>query len=38
MTIEVLDPTYDDQPDDFEEAERVVSLAGLTVGLLSNGK
>lgn len=38
MTFEVLDPTYDDQPDGFEPAERVASLAGLTIGLLSNGK
>jgi len=38
MTIEVLDPTYDDQPNDFVAAPRVESVAGLTVGLLSNGK
>lgn len=38
MTIEVLEPTYDDQPDGFEAAARATSLAGLTIGLLSNGK
>ncbi|MCP3934747.1 MAG: hypothetical protein GY708_05170 [Actinomycetia bacterium] len=38
MTIEVLDPTYEDQPDDFELSTRLDSLAGSTIGLLSNGK
>ena len=38
MTIEVLDPTYDDHPGDFEPAARISSLAGCTIGLLSNGK
>ncbi len=38
MTIEALDPTYDDEPQEFAPAPRIQSLAGITVGLLSNGK
>ena len=38
MPIEVLNPTYDDAPAAFREAERTGSLEGLTVGIISNGK
>jgi len=38
MTIEVLDPTYEESPSSFSAASRVGSLQGLTVGLVSNGK
>ncbi len=38
MTIEVLDPTYAEAADDFEPATRPDTLAGLTVGIISNGK
>ncbi len=38
MTIEVLDPTYGEGPSEFRAAERLNSLAGATVGIISNGK
>ena len=38
MTIEILDPTYDEQATDFRPAPRPDRLAGLTVGIVSNGK
>lgn len=38
MTIEILDPTYDDAPSEFAAAPRPATLAGLTVGIVSNGK
>jgi len=38
MTIEILDPTYGDGAAEFTEAARPADLAGLTVGIVSNGK
>ena len=38
MTIEVLDPTYGESAAAFAPAERLQQLAGLTVGIVSNGK
>ena len=38
MTITVFDPTYGDEPAEFVPAQRPDSLAGLTVGIVSNGK
>ena len=38
MTIEVLDPTYGDDTNEFTLAGRPVSLEGSTVGVISNGK
>jgi len=40
MTIEVLDPTHGDGEgvSEFAVAERLVGLAGATVGIVSNGK
>ena len=38
MTIEVLDPTYGDDTNEFALAGRPVSLEGSTVGVISNGK
>lgn len=38
MTIEVLNPTFDDAAADFDPAPRLASLAGSTVGVISNGK
>ena len=38
MTIEILDPTYDESAEPLETASRAASLAGLTVGIVSNGK
>jgi hypothetical protein len=38
MPIEVLDPTHEDAPEAVALATRLPSLAGTTVGLLSNGK
>jgi len=38
MTIEVLDPTYGDDANEFALADRPVSLEGATVGVISNGK
>ncbi len=38
MTIEILNPTYAEAPPDFEPATRPDGLAGLTIGIISNGK
>ncbi|MEM9131757.1 MAG: hypothetical protein AAF962_09745 [Actinomycetota bacterium] len=38
MAIEVLNPTYDESPSAFEGAARLQTLAGATVGIISNGK
>jgi hypothetical protein len=38
MSFEVLDPTYGDGADDFSPAPRLATLAGTTVGIVSNGK
>jgi hypothetical protein len=38
MTIEVLDPTYGEDTAPFQLAARATSLAGLVVGIVSNGK
>ena len=41
MTLEVLDPTHDDgrsADDPVALAERLDSLAGATIGIVSNGK
>lgn len=38
MPIEVLDPTYGGGGVVFQRAPRLPSLAGKTVGLISNGK
>jgi hypothetical protein len=38
MPIEVLDPTSEDDPEPVSLAPRLATLAGTTVGLLSNGK
>jgi hypothetical protein len=38
MTIEILDPTYGEGPSDFAAAPRLATLAGVTVGIISNGK
>ena len=38
MPIEVLDPTYGDGVAEFTRAARPASLAGLTIGIVSNGK
>ncbi len=38
MTIDVLVPTYDEAPTAFRLAERPDGIAGLTVGIISNGK
>ena len=38
MSLEILDPTHETDPRDFTPATRLASLAGATVGLLSNGK
>jgi len=38
MVIEVLDPTYDESAAGFAPAPRPERLAGLTVGIVSNGK
>ena len=38
MPIEVLDPTYGDDTCEFALAGRPMSLAGATVGVISNGK
>ena len=38
MTIEVLDPTYGESAAAFAPAARPERLAGLTVGIVSNGK
>lgn len=36
--ITVLDPSYDEAPSLFTPAARPASLAGATVGVISNGK
>lgn len=38
MTIEVLDPTYDENPTALEPAPRLAQLDGATIGIISNGK
>ena len=38
MAIEVLDPTYGDETKEFAPADRLASLKGATVGVISNGK
>jgi hypothetical protein len=38
MPIEVLDPTYGDDANEFALADRPGSLEGATVGVISNGK
>lgn len=38
MAIEVLDPTYGGGGAAFQRAQRLPSLSGKTVGLISNGK
>ncbi len=38
MTIDVLDPTYDEAATGLAPAARPDRLAGLTVGIVSNGK
>lgn len=38
MTIEVLDPTYGEDHEPLATAPRLASLAGATVGVVSNGK
>jgi hypothetical protein len=38
MTIDVLDPTYGDVALDFEPTPRLANLAGVTLGVISNGK
>ena len=38
MTIEVLNPTHEANPTEFRLAERLPSLDGATVGVISNGK
>ena len=38
MTIEVLDPSYDDEAPEFAPAPRPADLRALTVGIIDNGK
>jgi hypothetical protein len=38
MTLRVLDPTHELQPAGIEPAARPSTLAGKTVGIISNGK
>lgn len=38
MTIEVLIPTYDEDPAEFVAAGRLPSLDGTVIGIVSNGK
>ena len=38
MPIEVLDPTYNDEANEFSAVPRRASLTGLTIGIISNGK
>ncbi|MDH3682740.1 MAG: hypothetical protein OEV40_22635 [Acidimicrobiia bacterium] len=38
MTIEVLDPTHGEGAAPFAVAPRLESLAGATIGIVSNGK
>jgi len=38
VTFEVLDPTYDESGEPFEQSPRLASLKGTTIGVVSNGK
>lgn len=38
MSIDLLDPTHEARPAAFERPARPASLAGATVGFISNGK
>ena len=38
MNIEILNPTYDEPTTEFQPATRHDTIAGLTVGIISNGK
>lgn len=38
MSIECLDPGYEENANAFVAATRLTSLAGTTIGLISNGK
>ena len=38
MPIEVLDPTWGDDTAPFAEAEPLSTIAGATIGIVSNGK
>ena len=38
MTIEILDPTYEESASDLAISPRLQTLDGLTVGIVSNGK
>lgn len=38
MSIQILNPTYDEAAAGFEPARRLDDLAGLTLGIVSNGK
>ncbi len=38
MTIEVLDPSYDERASALEPAARLERVAGTTLGIVSNGK
>jgi len=38
MAVEIFDPTYEEGPSDFASSPRLASLAGTTVGIISNGK
>lgn len=38
MSIELLDPTYEEGESDFVTSQRLDSLAGTTIGIISNGK
>lgn len=38
MTLEVLDPTYGEERNEFAAAPRLSSLRGAVVGVISNGK
>lgn len=38
MTIEVLDPSYEEAATTFVSATRPASVDGLTIGIISNGK
>lgn len=38
MSIEILDPTYEERNQDFVASGRLPSLAGTTIGIVSNGK
>lgn len=38
MSIEVLDPTFDEEAEIFVAATRLRTLEGTTIGIVSNGK